>query len=321
MAVTITPYAVADIAALQALTGLPASGSGLYYARFVNGIGWYNFDPDATTGGIAPTVGTGRWFPVSSDVLRANRIYYVRTDGNDSNTGLANNSGGAFLTWQKAFNVIGTLVLNGFTVTAKQGNTGTLAGGTVKTALGDGTIIVEGDTTTPSNCVMSSALSVQDCNSNVEVKGIRFTGTFNGEAGSALTVVNNKSLSITGNCQFANTVGRHIYCLNGVLNINSSYSISGGGVCHFLAFIGGKIINAVTGLTITVSGTPAFSVSFALADRLAIINIPSVYVAFSGSATGQRYISNSNAVINTGGGANYFPGNVAGSTDGFGVYS
>lgn len=71
MAVTQTGYAVADIEALKALTGLPASGSGLYYARYVNRMGWYRFDPDATTGGIAPNIGTGRWFPMTG-VLDSN---------------------------------------------------------------------------------------------------------------------------------------------------------------------------------------------------------------------------------------------------------
>ena len=45
----------------------------------------------------------------------ANRTYYVRTDGSDGNNGLANNSGGAFLTIAKAIAVVSALDLSGLT--------------------------------------------------------------------------------------------------------------------------------------------------------------------------------------------------------------
>ena len=52
----------------------------------------------------------------SRDKLTANRTYYVRADGSDSNTGLANTAAGAFLTIQKAINVVSGLDLGVYSV-------------------------------------------------------------------------------------------------------------------------------------------------------------------------------------------------------------
>lgn len=51
------------------------------------------------------------------ETLTGDRTYYVRTNGSDSNTGLANTAGGAFLTLQKAINEAYSLDLNGYRVT------------------------------------------------------------------------------------------------------------------------------------------------------------------------------------------------------------
>ncbi|PPD00417.1 MAG: hypothetical protein CTY31_04575 [Hyphomicrobium sp.] len=68
-------------------------------------------------------------FPKSSyrEVLTANRTYYVRTDGNDSNSGLINSNTGAFLTIQGALNASAKIDYNGFAVTISVG-AGTFVG-------------------------------------------------------------------------------------------------------------------------------------------------------------------------------------------------
>lgn len=55
--------------------------------------------------------------PILRVKLTANTTWYVRTDGSDSNDGSANDAGHAFLTIQKAINVISTYDINGFIAT------------------------------------------------------------------------------------------------------------------------------------------------------------------------------------------------------------
>lgn len=78
------------------------------------------------------------------EVLTANRTYFVRTDGNDSNNGLTNTAGGAFLTIQKATDVAAALDTSIYNVTISVG-AGTFAGFVIKSAVGAGLIRVEGN--------------------------------------------------------------------------------------------------------------------------------------------------------------------------------
>jgi len=89
----------------------------------------------------------------------------------------------------------------------------------------------------------------------------------------------------------------------------------GGAAQHWNAFTS-SLIDA-DGITITLTGTPAFSSQFAAAFSLS--NISAQAMTFVGSATGSRYVATGNANINVGG-VNYFPGNAVGSVSSGGNY-
>src|SRR5262245_35229457 len=93
------------------------------------------------------------------EALTANRTYYVRTDGSDVNTGLANTAAGAFLTIQKAVDTISaSLDLNGFTVTVQVAD-GTYTGAVaLKNVVGfrtSGDLVIQGNAGSPTNVVVS----------------------------------------------------------------------------------------------------------------------------------------------------------------------
>ncbi len=127
-------------------------------------------------------------------------------------------------------------------------------------------------------------------------------------------------VNITGNCTFAGTSNIHLQVGRlACLVVAASYTVAGTTPqTHWnLTNNGVLIVNA--SLTISLSGTPAFSTAFIMATKCATTNTAGI--SWSGTATGVRYNVQSNAVVDTGGGgANYFPGNAAGSTATGGQY-
>lgn len=262
--------------------------------------------------------------------LSADRTYYVRTDGSDSNNGLADSAGGAWLTIQKAIDEVAKLDISIYTVTIQLG-AGTYdlgsTGVTIKFPLGAGSVILLGDTTTPSNVVVTNTSIAAGGNMfacqqpspvSFYIKGIKITSSSSGTYVGGFQASFNGRLtleSIEFGAWSGGANGRHMNCESqGYINIIGNYTISGGVGHHMIAF-NGYIANS--GKTITLSGTPAFT-RFAYATGLGYIRANSC--TFSGSGTGTRYLVSENSVIYTGGGANYFPGNVAGSTATGGQY-
>jgi hypothetical protein len=287
----------------------------------------FKVSPDGTTWKEAIVIDRSTGvvtFPFTSlsggrEVLTADRTYYVRADGSDSNDGLANTSGGAFLTRQHAYDVItSTLDLGGKTVTIK------LADGTYSGALllaqpwtGGGSIVLEGNTTTPANVIVSSADGVKVAcvlPGILKIKGFKFTptaaaGIYHNGVGRIEYEAIDFGSGGSPFCHIAADVGGATVVATG------NYSISAGAGRHL--FSKGAYLE-IDGRTVTLTGTPAFS---QFVEVIGCGGLQSAGSTWSGAATGARYLAALNGAINTGsGGASYFPGNAVGSALSGGQY-
>lgn len=246
--------------------------------------------------------------------LLADRTYYVRTDGSDSNTGLANTAGGAFLTLQKAANVIAdTLDLNGFNVTVNVADGTYTAGVTVTQPwVGEGVVYFTGNTATPASCVINATgdCFLADKGATFDVRGFKTIATSRGIAAQTASFIS------VGPMDFGAVGGAQIEVgSGGEILLGSNYTISGGGDSHYHAGGEGSIFTAV--ITVTLTGTPAFVSYFAGAAQGSIIV---KNVTFSGSATGARYLAHKGGVIESHSAFNpHLPGDVEGRVWG-GIY-
>ena len=280
-----------------------------YYPGLFGGSFWLN----TSTNRLGSTYAMGR------EVLTAARTYYVRSDGNDANTGLTNVAGGAFLTIQKAVDVVaGNLDMGIYQVTIQVG-AGTYAAVSLKSCLGALPVILLGDTVTPSNVLLSNSsaqatLSCVGATNLWTIKGFKVTATGTASYGVMAhqgALVNLYEMDF-GACVTAHVTARQ----GGMVQLLANYTISGASGCHLDTVTSGIIQGS--GRTVTVSGTPAFSIAFARSLNFSGMQVTTF--TFSGSATGPRYSINGNSVINCGGVSTYFPGDSAGSAATGGQY-
>jgi len=244
--------------------------------------------------------------------LTAARTYYVRTDGSDSNNGLANTSGGAFLTIQKAVDVVSyTLDFAGYAVTIQVGDGTYTSGISMRPMTGGSALTIQGNSTTPSNVVISTTSANAASNGvggiSLVLKDMKLTTT---TSGSCISCSSGGYVTVSG-INFGSCANNHISCQQfGRVSLSGNYAISGGAQSHY--FFSGYGYISGGSKTVTITGTPAFSVAFAYANTPA--GLENYSFTWSGSATGKRYDISANAVIFTGGGGvNYFPGSVDGT--------
>lgn len=256
-----------------------------------------------------------QWIGVSNRVFLALPsggvpTLYVSPTGDDTNgTG---HDDAPFATIQKAVDTFSELDLNGniVYVACRDGTYG--AGATLSKPV-NGKIAVIGDTTTPNNVVTNGSFTADGPGTYLSVSAMMLRGGIVGQNGGRVDV--DSSLTFDA---FAG--GRHIYAYNhGMVKLNAAYNVTGQASYHMLAQLNGTIVNNGAG-SATCTGTFSFS-AFAQAQQGGQIEVAGM--TFSGSGVGgQRYYATKGGGINTGGGgANFFPGSVAGAYDTSGWYA
>ncbi len=252
--------------------------------------------------------------PGGRDRLTANRTYYVRTNGNDANTGLLDTAGGAFLTLQGALDFVAGLDFNGFTVTVSIGDGTYNAGGVVKPWVGGGSLRIKSTTGTAGNQVITVAnghcIRVQSpITGLVEVDEIELRVT---STGNCILLSSSCHLQIGTNLRFGTCAGYHMMseAPGGRFEAIGNYNIVGGAAGHIGIFATGAHAR-ITQVTVTLSGTPAFSGGFAVVEAG---EAEFVSTTFTGAATGARYNVSGNGFLKTNGASGSMPGNAAGAT-------
>jgi hypothetical protein len=254
------------------------------------------------------------------EVLTANRTYFVRTDGNDSNTGLVNNAGGAKLTIQAAYDLIATTldtasydvtisVQNAAWTAPLELNRAWFGGGPLNLDFNGGSLTVTGGDAIRINAQQTAQLRI----ANVTLSTI--------SAGHCLFQAATSNVKFQGGVTFGSCAYNHVNSdtIGSYTLFDNDYTISGGaGFWHVDS--GPQTTVSMAFKTITLTGTPAFGVGFVTTETGFIYGQGNT---FTGSATGKRFNVQENGVIKTGGTdpATYFPGDSAGTTPSGGQYT
>lgn len=250
--------------------------------------------------------------------LTANATFYVSAGGSDT-TG----TGSVSAPWATVSHALSAIQssydLNGYTVTISVG-AGTFqnftATGVFVGAVGPQSVLIQGAGSAATTIAAQTNHCVLSQNgSAITVSGVTVSGAIAGFDG--LVAYLGGIINVGADVKFGAfpSTCHHISALGGVVNVSSSYAITGGTGGHWYFVGAGASINVASAITITLSGSPAFT-AFAVGYGLGSLNFSPANASFSGAATGQRYSLRSGAVIIVNGaGASYLPGSTAGASD------
>lgn len=254
------------------------------------------------------------------EVLTGNRTYHVSPDGNDGNSGLGASAGEAFRTIQKAVDTIASLDLSIFAVTVDI-QAGTYAEQVaLKSYIGAGPVTLRGNLSDPAAVnvsVTGTCFTLQSVQGRYVLESMRLTGSaycLYADAGSQ--------------CAFSalqfNGTGTHIY-VRGLSSVQAqqggSYEITAATFeRHAYVNLPGASYAAFGTTILLPAGGCAISGEFARAQRATALNFGSCSFVNKAGATGKRFLVKENALIITGGDADYLPGTVAGEVSSGGLY-
>jgi len=243
------------------------------------------------------------------ELLTANRIYYVRTDGSNANDGLTNSAGGAFLTVQKAIDVLSTAInLGGYNVTIQIADGTYVGDNTVNSPWdGVGTVTISGNSGTPDNVILTPATTVGSgiCSRNGGRIIITDLKIYHPSAGFGVYARSNGYIGFS-NITFATQIQIRADDNSNCESLGANRIAAGSYYYAHLYAMGNSTLTIAHDCTL--SGTPTFT-NFASVASAGTVNQTGTYI---GSATGRRYYVSTGGKIFSADSETVFPGNVVG---------
>lgn len=257
-------------------------------------------------------------------IAEANLNFYVSPTGSNSNDGLS--AGQPWATLQFAWDTIRDRVdLNGkiATVNAAAGSfsAGLIARGQVLGNSGQGSVVFLGNPANLTSVTVSPTLGAAfsaASGASYTVRGFNLAGkgTSIGDYQGCAILCQSGDISF-GDCRFSSSDVAHVYAQNGVALAIGPITVANSSPVGFWGAGGGTVqlnsqtINHLITATYTDYARAAFG------------SVQASGASFTGSAqNGRRYSATVSAFIATsGGGANFFPGSVAGVVDATSTYS
>ena len=194
-------------------------------------------------------------------------------------------------------------------------------------------LLIAGNLANPANvAIRGTVTNIPAClffnSALATIQGVTLTNT--GASGGAftqcITSASNAQVVVKNVIFGATPGGDHMRSdLGGHIQLSGNYTISGGAQNHMVAGTLGYLGNAGLGgaiggvlpppITITLTGNPTFSNAFVWCTENALVLVAAGNTSYVGTAVGKRYAVDTNGTIVSAGGANFYPGTIAGTAD------